>query len=76
MVILDNELTDNAAKFISDHMQQFAYYQDLNASLQRYIHSVDRRLTVSGISKSLTSYIEFMLTTHWATVSLRRPDVH
>ncbi|GFR20060.1 RNase H domain-containing protein [Trichonephila clavata] len=38
--ILSNEQADNAARSLSDHMQQPVCYHDLKASILRYIHSV------------------------------------
>ncbi|GFR27731.1 hypothetical protein TNCT_637081 [Trichonephila clavata] len=56
--ILGNEQADNAARSLSDHMQQPVCYHDLKASILRYIHSVWQE---TWISRSSTNYITFIL---------------
>ncbi|GFR15741.1 RNase H domain-containing protein [Trichonephila clavata] len=56
--ILSNEQADNAARSLSDHMQQPVCYHDLKASILRYIQVYGKRL---GISRSSTNYITFIL---------------
>ncbi|GFR21699.1 putative RNA-directed DNA polymerase from transposon X-element [Trichonephila clavata] len=67
--ILGNE---QAARSMSDHMQQPVCYHDLKASILRYIHSVWQETWDQQVINKL-HYIHPSIT-HWAAVPIRRPD--
>ncbi|GFR08090.1 putative RNA-directed DNA polymerase from transposon X-element [Trichonephila clavata] len=71
--ILGNEQADNAARSLSDHMQQPVCYHDLKASIQRYIHSVWQETWDQQVINKLHYIHPFI--THWTAVPIRRPDV-
>ncbi|GFW24232.1 general transcription factor 3C polypeptide 2 [Trichonephila clavipes] len=64
---------DNAARSMSDHMQQPVCYQDLKTSIQHYIHHIWQETWDQKIINKLHSI--HPSTAHWAAVPVRRHDV-
>ncbi|GFX62963.1 RNase H domain-containing protein [Trichonephila clavipes] len=70
--ILGNEQADNAARYMSDHMQQPVCYQDLKTSIQHYIHHIWQETWDQQIINKIHIHPS---TSHWAAVPVRRHDV-
>ncbi|GFR13309.1 RNase H domain-containing protein [Trichonephila clavata] len=71
--IPDNELAENAARSMSDHMQQPVCYQDLKTSVLCYTHRVWQETWDQQVINKL--HCIDPSTSHWAAVQVRRPDV-
>ncbi|GFX97265.1 putative RNA-directed DNA polymerase from transposon X-element [Trichonephila clavipes] len=72
--ILGNEQADNAARSMSDPMQQPVCYQDLKTSIQHYIHHIWQQTWNQQILNKLHS-IHPSTSSHWAVLPVRRQDV-
>ncbi|GFW49989.1 retrovirus-related Pol polyprotein from transposon 17.6 [Trichonephila clavipes] len=71
--ILGNEQADNAARSMSDPMQQPVCYQDLKTSIQHYVHHIWQETWDQQILNKLHSI--HSSTSHWAALPVRRHDV-
>ncbi|GFV29912.1 RNase H domain-containing protein [Trichonephila clavipes] len=72
--ILGNEQANNAARSMSDPMQQPVCYQDLKTSIQHYIHHIWQETWDPQILNKLHSI--HPSTSHWAVLPVRVHDVH
>ncbi|GFV08333.1 putative RNA-directed DNA polymerase from transposon X-element [Trichonephila clavipes] len=73
MSIFGNEQADNAARSMSDHMQQPVCYQNLKTSIQHYIHHTSQETWDQQVINKLHSIHHS--SAHWAAVPARRHDV-
>ncbi|GFT12806.1 RNase H domain-containing protein [Trichonephila clavipes] len=71
--ILGNELADNAARSMSDHMQQSVCYQDIKTSRQHYIHQIWLETWDQQVINKIHSIHPSIA--HRAAVPVRRHDV-
>ncbi|GFW64796.1 RNase H domain-containing protein [Trichonephila clavipes] len=71
--ILGNEQADNAARSMSDHMQQPVCCQDLKTSIQNFIYHIWQETWDQQILNKLHSI--HPSTAHWAALPVRRHDV-
>ncbi|GFU37193.1 RNase H domain-containing protein [Trichonephila clavipes] len=71
--ILGNEQADNAARSMSDPMQQPVCYQDLKTSIQHYVHHIWQETWDQQILNKLHNI--HPSTSHWAALPVRRHDV-
>ncbi|GFW69786.1 putative RNA-directed DNA polymerase from transposon X-element [Trichonephila clavipes] len=71
--ILGNEQADNAARSMSDHMQQSVCYQDLKTYIQNYIHHIWQETWDQQILNKLHGI--HPSTSHWAALPGRKHDV-
>ncbi|GFT78982.1 putative RNA-directed DNA polymerase from transposon X-element [Trichonephila clavipes] len=71
--ILGNEQADNAARSMSDPMQQPVCYQELKTSIQHYVHHIWQETWDQQILNKLHNI--HPSTSHWAALPVRRHDV-
>ncbi|GFT47614.1 hypothetical protein TNCV_2346171 [Trichonephila clavipes] len=71
--ILGNEKADNAARSVSDNMQQPVRYQDLKTSTQHYMNHKWQETCDQQIINKLHSI--HRSTAHWAAIPVRKHDV-
>ncbi|GFV80129.1 hypothetical protein TNCV_1476921 [Trichonephila clavipes] len=74
MSIPGNELADNAARSMSDLMQQPFCYQNLKTFMLCYIHRVWQKTWDQQVINKLHRI--HLSITHWAAVPVRRTHVH